>query len=146
MFFLFYFYFLSNSKYCSNSYSSRLYFSVFFFYCYFRIFSKYYLFYYFPVVPLIYFRSFPMLIRVFCCISIFIIIFYNLFIFSSFFSNLLSVLFTPFNTSSINISIFLYSMLFDFYNFISQTSIFHILLFLFFLLDINFLFIFALGF
>ena len=66
----------------------------------------------FPVVPLTYFGSFPILIRVFCYISIFIILFSNLFIFS----NLLFVLFTAFNVSSINISIFLYSMLFGLYN------------------------------
>ena len=70
----------------------------------------------FLIVPLTYFESFPMLIRVFCCISIFIIIFYNLFIFS----NILSILFTVFNISSINISTFLDSMLFSFYN-----SLFH---------------------
>ena len=39
----------------------------------------------FPVVPLTYFGSFPILIRVFCCISIFIILFSNLFIFFDFF-------------------------------------------------------------
>ena len=74
----------------------------------------------FLIVPLTYFESFPMLIRVFCCISIFIIIFYNLFIFSSIFSNILSILFTAFNISSINISTFLDYMLFSFYN-----SLFH---------------------
>ena len=70
----------------------------------------------FPVVPLTYLGYFPILIRVFCYISIFIILLSNLFIFSSIFSNLLSVLFTAFNISSINISIFLYSILFGFYN------------------------------
>ena len=69
----------------------------------------------FPIVPLTYFWSFPILIRVFCCISIFIIIFYNFFyFFFNFFYNLLSVLFTAFNISSINI--FLDSMLFDLYD------------------------------
>ena len=57
----------------------------------------------FLVVPLTYFGSFPILIRLFYCISIFIILFSNLFIFSSIFSNLLSVLFIAFNISSINI-------------------------------------------
>ena len=69
----------------------------------------------FPVVPLMYFGSFPILINVFCCIYIFIILFSNLFSFSSIFSNLLSVFFTTFNISSINISIFLDSTLCDFY-------------------------------
>ena len=66
----------------------------------------------FPVVPLTYFESFPIIIRVFFYISIFIILFSNLFIFS----NLLSVLFIAFNISSINISIFLDSKFFGFYN------------------------------
>ena len=70
----------------------------------------------FPVVPLTYVRSFPILIRVFFFISIYIIIFSNLYIFSSIFSNLLYVIFRDFNISYINISIFLDSMLFDFYN------------------------------
>ena len=61
-------------------------------------------------------ESFPILIRVFCYISMFIILFSNLFIFSSIFSNLFSVLFTIFNISSINISTFLDSMLFRFPN------------------------------
>ena len=65
----------------------------------------------FSVVPVTYFGYFPILIRVFCCISIFIILFYDLFIFSSIFSNLLYVLFNAFNISPINISIFLDSML-----------------------------------
>ena len=74
----------------------------------------------FPVVPFTYFESFPMLIRVFCCISIFIILFYILFILSSIFSNLLSIRFIALNISSINISTFLASILFRFFN-----SIFH---------------------
>ena len=39
----------------------------------------------FPVVPLMYFGSFPILIRVFCCLSIFIILFSYFFSFSSIF-------------------------------------------------------------
>ena len=62
-----------------------------------------------------YFGSFPILINVFCCIYIFIILFSNLFSFSSIFSNLLFVLFTTFNIYSINIYIFLDSILCDFY-------------------------------
>ena len=69
----------------------------------------------FPVVSLIYFGYFPILIRVFCCIYIFIILLSNLFIFSSIFSHLFSVPFTVFNISSIKIYIFLDSMLYDFY-------------------------------
>ena len=68
----------------------------------------------FLVVPLTYFGSFPMLIRVFCCISIFTILRSNLFNLASILSNLLSVLFTAFNISSNNVSIFLDSSLYDF--------------------------------
>ena len=74
----------------------------------------------FPVVPLTYFESFFILIRVFCCISISSILLSNLFIFSSIFSNLLYVILTAFNISSINISNFLDSMLFCFYNYFSH--------------------------
>ena len=69
----------------------------------------------FPVVPFTYFESFPMLIRVFCCISMFIILFSILFILSSIFSNLFSIRFI-----ALNISTFLASILFWFFN-----SIFH---------------------
>ena len=58
----------------------------------------------FPVAHFTYFEYFPMLIKVFYCISIFIILF----------SNLLSIIFTAFNISSINIYTFLGSMLFSF--------------------------------
>ena len=57
-----------------------------------------------------YFGSFPILIRVFYYISIFIILFSNLFNFSSFFPSYYLLIFLLFN-----ISIFLDSMLFDFY-------------------------------
>ena len=92
----FFFFFLSNSKYCSNNFSSKLPFSMSSF---FIVLSGYFLniicYLIFLVVPLTYFESFPILIRVFFCISIFIILFSNLFIFSSIFSNLLSVFLQP---------------------------------------------------
>ena len=78
----FLFLFFSNSKYCSNNFSYRLPFSIS---SLFIVHSGYFLniicFTIFPVVPLTYFGYFPILIRVFCYISIFIILFYNLFIF-----------------------------------------------------------------
>ena len=110
-----------------------------------------------------YFGSFPILIKVFYCISIFIILFSNLFNFSLIFSILLYVLFTTFNISSINISIFLDSILCDFYiawtvykgiqymisllirlflsQIFSSLYLIQILLSLFYLLDTNFLFL-----
>ena len=113
----FIFLFFSNSKYCSNNFSSRLSFSMS---SLFIVLSGYFLNIIcstiFPIVSLTYFGSFPILISVFYRISIFIILFSNLFIFSSIFYNLLSILFTAFNISSIDISIFLDSMLFGFYN------------------------------
>ena len=148
----FIFLFFSNSKYCSNNFSSRLPFSMS---SLFIVLSGYFLNIIcstiFSVVPLTYFGYFLILIRVFCCISIFVILFSNLLIFSSIFYNLLIILFTAFNISPINISICLDSMLFRFHNsFFSQIfsylCIVHILLFLFYLLDINFLFLFALDF
>ena len=82
----FIFIFLSNSKYCSNSFSSILNFSMS---SLFIVLSKYFpniiCSTIFSVVHLTYFRYFPILIRVFFCISIFIILFSNLFIFSSIF-------------------------------------------------------------
>ena len=72
----FIFLFFSNSKYCSNNFSSRLHFSMF---SLFTVLSGYFLNIIcstnFPVVPFTYFESFPMLIRVFFCISMFIILF-----------------------------------------------------------------------
>ena len=71
----FIFLFLSNSKYCYNNFSSRLYFSISSF---FIVLSGYFLNIIcstiFLGVPLIYFGSFPILIRVFCYISIFTIL------------------------------------------------------------------------
>ena len=111
----FIFLFLSNSKYCSNNFSYKFPFSISSF---FIVLSRYFLniicFNIFPVVPLTHFGSFPILVRVFCCVSIFTIMCSNLFNFSSIFYNLLSVLFTVFNISSINVSIFLDSILYDF--------------------------------
>ena len=99
----FIFLFLSNSKYCSNNFSSKLHFSISSF---FIVLSRYFLNIIcsitFPVVPLTYFGSFPILIRVFCCIYIFINIFSTLFNFSSIFSILIYVLFTAFNISILN--------------------------------------------
>ena len=90
----FIFLFFSNSKYCSNNFSSNLPFSMS---SLFIVLLGYFLniiySIIFPIVPLTYFGSFTILIRVFCCISIFIILFSNLFIFSSILSNLLSILF-----------------------------------------------------
>ena len=63
------------------------------------------------MVHLLYFGSFPILIRVFCCISIFTILFSN-------FSSLFSTLFITFNISSINIYIFLDSILYNFFFFL----------------------------
>ena len=82
----FIFLFLSNSKYCSNNFSSTLPFSISSF---FIVLSKYFLniicYTISLVVPLMYFRYFPILIRVFCYISIFIILWSNLFTLSSIF-------------------------------------------------------------
>ena len=96
----FIFIFLSNSKYCSNNFSSRLPFSI---PSFFIILLGYFLniicYTIFLVVPLIYFGSFPILIRVFCYISIFTILFSKL-------SSLFSTLFIVFKASSNKISIF----------------------------------------
>ena len=62
----------------------------------------------FPVIPLIYLGSFPILIRVFYCISIFTILFSN-------FSSLFSTLFITFKNSSSNISIFFNSIMYFFF-------------------------------
>ena len=101
MFSSFIFLFLSNSKYCSNNFSSKL---PFFVSSFFIVLSGYFLniicYTIFLIVPLTYFRSFPILIRLFCCFSIFTILCSILFNFSSIFSNFLYVLFTTFNISS----------------------------------------------
>ena len=86
-------------------------FYVIIFYCSFKIFSKYYFFYYFPNCSSNIFWVISYTYKSICCIYIFIIMFCNLFNFSSIFSILLSVLFTAFNISSINISNFLDSIL-----------------------------------
>ena len=75
----------------------------------------------FPVVPLTYFGSFPILIRVFCCIYIFIILFSNFFYF---FFDFFLIYYMLFLQPSIFLSLifpfFLDSMLFRFHN-----SLFH---------------------
>ena len=96
----FIFIFISNFKYCSYNFSSRFPFSISSF---FIVLSEYFLNIIcstiFPIVPLIYFGSFPIFIRIFCCISIFIILFSN-------FSSLFSTFFIAFKASSNKIYIF----------------------------------------
>ena len=115
MFSFFYFLFLSSSKYCSNNFSSKLPFSISsFFIVLYGYFLNIICSTIFLIVPLTYFGSFPMLIRVFCCISIFIILFSNFSILFSIFSSLFSTLFIVFKASSNKIFIFFYFIL-DFF-------------------------------
>ena len=77
-----------------------------------------------------YFGSFPILIRVFCYISIFIILFSNFYILFSIFSGMFSTLFIAFKASSNKILLFPYS----FNILLSFRDKFHISLFIIFLI------------